>query len=105
MCFIVKLSNQHDTHARPREFQLGSKVMVKGRRPGSASWIPEKITQKSGSLTYEQGGRAWKCHVDQLTFLLAPLFPCYDRVAARNSAYQNMRLLKWIHFNITPRKH
>ena len=44
--------DQHDMHARPREFQLGSKVMVKGRRPGSVSWIPGKITQKSGPLTY-----------------------------------------------------
>ena len=62
-------AQQKDMHARPREFQLGSKVMVKGRRPGLASWIPGKITQKSGPLTYVvdvQGGRAWKCHVDQL---------------------------------------
>ena len=61
--------DQHDMHARPRKFQLGSKVMVKGRRPGLASWIPGKITQKSGPLTYVvdvQGGRAWKCHIDQL---------------------------------------
>ena len=29
--------DQHDMHARPHEFQLGSKVMVKGRCPGSAS--------------------------------------------------------------------
>ena len=61
--------DQQDMHARPCRFQLGSKVMVKGRRPGSASWISGKITQKSGPLTYVvdvQGGRVWKCHVDQL---------------------------------------
>ena len=68
MCFIVKLSNQHDAHARPREFRLGLKVMVKGRCPGSASWIPGKITKKSAYVVDEQGGRALKCHVDQLTF-------------------------------------
>ena len=54
--------DQHDTHMQGHaNFNRGQK--------GSASWIPGKITQKSGPLSYVvdvQGGRAWKCHIDQL---------------------------------------
>ena len=59
----------HDRHARYREFEVGQKVMVKGRRPGSVCWIPGHIINRTGPLTYlvDMGEDVlWRCHVDQL---------------------------------------
>ena len=42
----------HDWHSKHREFAVGEKVMVKSRRPGPAGWIPGRITEKNGPLTY-----------------------------------------------------
>ena len=65
----ARQKDQHDWHTRHRTFEEGQKVMVKGRRPGSASWIPGKINHKTGPLTYVvdmENGSAWRCHVDQM---------------------------------------
>lgn len=65
----VRQKDHHDLQAKCRDFEVGTKVMVKDRRPGSATWIPGKITCKNGPLTYVvsvPGDRSWKCHVDQL---------------------------------------
>ena len=43
--------------------------MVKGRCPGSATWVSGRIVSKSGPVTYVVAvgdGKEWKCHVDQM---------------------------------------
>ena len=50
--------------------------MVKSRRPGPAGWIPGRITEKNGPLTYVGGEKKWKCHVDQLK-------ACMENVASK----------------------
>ena len=64
----MQQKQDHDWHAKQREFELGQKVMVKGRRPGSPSWVAGRIVGRTGSLTYlvDMGDVQWKCHVDQL---------------------------------------
>lgn len=74
---VLQQQNQqkanHDRHARHREFEVGQKVMVKGRRPGSAAWVTGRIMAKSGPVTFvvDMGeGKEWRCHVDQLKYCL-----------------------------------
>lgn len=72
----ARQKEQHDWHARQREFEVDQKVMVKSRRPGPANWIPGRIVQRFGPLVYEVNvgkDQTWRCHIDQLKFRYPPL--------------------------------
>ena len=61
----------HDSHAKPRSFQVGDLVFVKnfsGSHPNPL-WIPGQVSQVKGPLSYQvelQGGRSTKKHIDHL---------------------------------------
>lgn len=59
---------QHDQHARLREFTTGQSVWVRNLRPGP-SWVPGKIEQQLGPLTFAVSvadGQKWERNVDHL---------------------------------------
>ena len=64
----AKQKNQHDQHAKPRQFKVGQAVLAKNMRPGDA-WIPGVIVKQSGPVSYQVDvgeGRVWKRHLDHL---------------------------------------
>ena len=77
---------QHDTHARCQVFGVNQNVMVKNRHAGP-SWIPGKIMQQVGPVTYlvdVNADNLWKCHVDQLKNYY-PNLNSSEQTSAQNS--------------------
>ena len=63
-----KQSEQRSSRAHVREFNIGDSVVAKNYGSGPA-WLPGKIVQKLGPLTYivdVSDGRIWKRHVDHV---------------------------------------
>ena len=58
----------HDKRAKPRQMQIGQKVMARNFRSGY-KWVPGVIVECLGPLTYLveiQEGLRWKRHIDHL---------------------------------------
>ena len=59
---------QHNKHAKTREFSIGQQVMARNKRPGN-KWIPGVIRKQLGPLSFlveTNQGILWKRHIDHL---------------------------------------
>lgn len=62
---------QHDTHARLRQFVVGQRVMARKYRQGQP-WIPGTISKQDRPLSFTvcmENGQMWKRHINQLKTL------------------------------------
>jgi hypothetical protein len=69
----AKQKEQHDQHARPRNFYVGQSVMARNFGSGD-SWVSGVIVRQLGPVTYlvnVSDGRVWKRHVDHLKELVS----------------------------------
>ena len=83
----AKQKEQHDAHAKCPVFKVDQNVMVKNRQAGP-SWIPGKIMQQVGPLTFlvdVYADNLWKCHVHQLKNYHPPSSNSPEQASAQNS--------------------
>lgn len=69
--------NDHDKHARNRQFSVGDLVMAKNLRPGP-NWLPAIIVARLGPLSYlveTEDKQMWRRHVDHIKERVLPLIP------------------------------
>ncbi len=63
----------HDRRSRPREWEVGDRVMVRNLRPGP-DWVPGVIREVLVTYIVETDeGMRWKRHTDQIKRCIAPL--------------------------------